>query len=85
MSVAPTLPEEEVWPAGMSRSCCAAGISGERVEIVHIQSDARTVVGSLEAAIVWLRVDTNYRLASDGPVVPDVYEGSIPKVCPSES
>ncbi len=65
--------------------CWDLGEASERVEIVHIQSDARTVVGSLEAAIVWLRVDTNYRLASDGPVVPDVYEGSIPKVCPSES
>ena len=65
--------------------CWDLGEASERIEIVHIQSGARTVVGSLEAAIVWLRADTNYRLAIDGPVVPDVYEGSIPKICRSET
>jgi hypothetical protein len=65
--------------------CWNLGGDSERVEIVHIQSGARTVVGSLEAAIVWLRADTNFRLALDGPVAPEACGGSIPRMCSTET
>jgi|GEM_PF-6709090 len=46
--------------------CWDLGGDNERVEILHVQSGTRTVVGSLEAAIVWLRADTNYHLTICG-------------------
>lgn len=36
---------------------------GQRIEIEHIQSGSRTVVGSLEAAIVWLQADPDIRVS----------------------
>ena len=56
--------------------CWDLGSDSERIEIEHIQSGIRTVVGSLEAAIVWLRADTNFRLEMSGPAVPDACDGS---------
>ncbi len=47
--------------------CWDLGGDNERIEILHVQSGIRTVVESLEAAIVWLRADTSYRLTIRGP------------------
>jgi hypothetical protein len=56
--------------------CWDLGGDNERIEILHVQSGIRTVVGSLEAAIVWLRADTNYRLSVCGPDEQDAREDS---------
>ena len=44
--------------------CRDLGTIDERIEIEHIQSGARTVVRSLEAAIVWLQSDPDIRVST---------------------
>lgn len=43
--------------------CWEIGTGSQRIEIEHIQSGNRTVVGSLEAAIVWLKADPDRRVS----------------------
>ena len=44
--------------------CRDLGTIGQRIEIEHIQSGSRTVVGSLEAALVWLQADPDERVST---------------------